>query len=185
MKELIDLAKARPGELNYATNGVGSTPHLTAALFTQTANINMVHIPYKGGAPATVDLIAGQVQLGFSPIASYLPHIKSGKLRALAVSSLHRSPALPQVPAIGETGLSGFEMNPWFGVLAPAGTPSQIIAKLNSEIVRYLRTPEAGQQLANLGVDPAYSTAPEFLAIMRSDLVKWRKVITNAGIRGE
>src|SRR5688572_23697467 len=130
VKELIALAKARPGVINYATPGVGSTPHLTAALFVSMANVKMVHIPYKGGAPAATDVAAGQVPVGFGPIPSLLPHIASGRLRGLAVTALQRSPMLPETPTVSEAGLSGFEMSPWFGVLAPAGTPPDVIAKL-------------------------------------------------------
>lgn len=185
VKELIAFAKARPGELNYATSGVGSTPHLTAALFLSMANIRMVHIPYKGGAPATTDLLAGQVPIGFAPISSMLPHIASGKLRGLAVSSLQRSPSLPNVPTVSEAGLAGFEMNPWFGVLAPAGTAPDIIAKLNAELVRILRSSDIVTQFGAQGVEPAHSTPEEFLALIRSDLQRWGRVISEAGIRGE
>ena len=185
VKELIAFAKTRPGVLSYATSGVGSTPHLTAALFTSMAGISMVHIPYKGGAQATTDLLAGQVPIGFAPIASVLPHVASGRLRGLAVSSLQRSPSLPNMPTVSEAGLTGFEMNPWFGVLAPAGTPAGLIAKLNSEFVRILRGPDIVAQFAEQGVEPAHSTPGEFAALIRSDLQKWGKVIEEAGIPRE
>ncbi|MDH3438876.1 MAG: tripartite tricarboxylate transporter substrate-binding protein, partial [Betaproteobacteria bacterium] len=185
MKELIAIAKRRPGELNYATSGVGSTPHLTAALFVSMSGVKMVHIPYKGGAPATIDLIAGEVPVGFSPIVSLLPHVRSGKVRALALSSLRRSPSLPDLPTIDESGLRGFEMNPWFGVLAPAGTPREIITKLNVEMVTFLRTPDAARLLATQGVDVAYSMPEDFRSVIRSDLAKWGKVIREAGITSQ
>ena len=185
VKELIALAKSRPGELNYATPGVGSTPHLTAALFVSMSGVRMVHIPYKGGAPATIDLLAGQVPVGFAPIASLAPQITSGRLRGLGVTSLQRSPSLPNVPTLSEAGLAGFEMNPWFGVLAPAAVPAEVIGKLNAELVRILRTPEIAQQFAAHGVEAAHSTAEEFVAVIRSDLQKWGKVIGEAGIKGE
>ncbi len=185
VQELVAFAKARPGVLSYATSGVGSTPHLTAALFTSMAGIRMVHIPYKGGAQATTDLLAGQVPLGFAPIASVLPHIAAGKLRGLAVSSLQRSPSLPAMPTVSEAGLPGFEMNPWFGVLAPAATPAGVIAKLNSELVRVLRGPDIVAQFQEQGVEPAHSTPGEFAALIGADLQKWGKVIEEAGIPRE
>ena len=183
--ELIALAKARPGQLNYATPGVGSTPHLTASLFVSMSGVRMVHIPYKGGAPATTDLLAGQVPIGFAPIATVAPHVTSGRLRGLAVTSLQRTPSLPNVPTVSESGLKGFEMNPWFGVLAPAATPPEIVTRLNTELVRILRTPEIAQQLALHGVDAAHSSSEEFVAVIRGDLQKWGKVIGEAGIKGE
>jgi len=185
VKELIALAKAKPGTLNYATPGVGSTPHLTAALFVSMAGVKMVHIPYKGGAPATIDLVAGQVPVGFAPIATALPHLASGRLRGLAMTGLQRSASLPGLPTVSEAGLRGFEMNPWFGVLAPAGTSSDIVAKLNQELVKILRSPEVATQLAAQGVEPAHSTPDEFLAVIKGDLQKWGKVISEAGIKGE
>ncbi len=185
VKDLIALAKSRPGSLDYATPGVGSTPHLTAALFVSMSGVKMVHIPYKGGAPATIDLVAGQVPIAFAPIATMLPQIAAGRVRALAVSSLQRSPSSPNVPTVSESGLAGFEMNPWFGILAPAGTPQDVIAKLNTELVRILRSPDMARQLAAQGVEPAYSTPEEFLAVIKSDLQKWGKVIREAGIKGE
>jgi tripartite-type tricarboxylate transporter receptor subunit TctC len=185
VKELIALAKARPGELNYATSGVGSTPHLTAALFTSMANIRMVHIPYKGGPPATTDVVAGQVPIGFAPIPSFLPHITSGRLRGLAVTGLERSPSLPSLLTVSEAGLPGFEMSPWFGVLAPAGTSAEIIGRLNAELVRILRSSDVATQFSAQGVEPAYSTPDEFLGVIKADLKKWGKVIAEAGIKGE
>jgi len=185
VKDLIALARAKPGALNYATPGVGSTPHLAAALFVSMTGVKMVHIPYKGGAPAATDLVAGQVPIGFAPIASLLPHIGSGRVRGLAVTGLQRSAALPNLPTVSEGGLGGFEMSPWFGVLAPAGTPADIVAKLNQELVKILRSPEVATQLAAQGVEPAHSTPDEFLAVIKGDLQKWGKVIGEAGIKGE
>jgi tripartite-type tricarboxylate transporter receptor subunit TctC len=181
----VALARSRPGQLNYATSGVGSTPHLAAALFLSLARVSMVHIPYKGSAPAAVDLLAGQVPIAFLPVSPLLPHIESGKMRALGVSGLQRSGLLASIPTVSESGLAGFEMNPWFGVLAPAGTPGAVIARLNAEIVRYLGTPEAAKQLAAQGADAAHGSAEEFAALIKSDLAKWGKVIQDNGIRGE
>jgi len=185
VKELVALARARPGTLDYATSGVGSTPHLAAALFLSLTKLNLVHIPYKGGAPAAVDLVAGQVPIAFLPVSPLLPHIEAGKVRALAVSSLQRSGMLPAVPTVSESGLQGFEMNPWFGILAPAGTPVAIIARLNTDITRFLATPEAVKQLTTQGADVGANSADEFLALIKSDLAKWGKVIQENGIRGE
>lgn len=185
VKELIAFLKARPGQLNYATPGVGSTPHLMASLFVQTTNLKMVHIPYKGSAPATVDLVAGQVPIGFSPIVTVLPHLTSGRLRGLAVSSLERVPSLPETPTVSEAGLPGFEMNPWFGIFAPAGTPQDVIGRLSTELMRILRSPEVASQFRAQGVEPAHATPDEFLTVIKSDLQKWGKVIREGGIKGE
>jgi tripartite-type tricarboxylate transporter receptor subunit TctC len=185
VRELLAFARTRPGELNYATSGVGSTPHLAAALFVAVTRIQLTHIPYKGSAPAVVDLIAGQVPILFTPISPLLPHIESGKARALAVSSLQRSPLLPTVPAAHESGAPGFEMNPWFGMLAPTGTPPEIVARLNAEVTHYLRTAEAAKQLAAQGADPGPVRIEEFVALIKSDLAKWGKVIRDNDIRNE
>ena len=185
VKELVALARARPGQLDYATSGVGSTPHLAAALFLSLARVNLVHIPYKGSAPAVVDVVAGQVPIAFLPVSPLLPHIEAGKLRALGVSSAQRSGLLATLPTVSESGLAGFEMNPWFGVLAPAGPPAAVIARLNGEIARYLATPEAVKQLAVQGADAAAGSTEEFIAVIKSDLAKWGKVIQENGIKGE
>ena len=183
--ELIALAKAKPGALSYATSGVGSTPHLTAALFSSMAGITMVHVPYKGGAQATTDLVAGQVPVGFAPIASVLSQIRAGRLRGLAISSLQRSPLLPAVPTASESGLAGFEMNPWFGVLAPAALPPALSSKLNQELVRFLREPELASALEHQGVEAAHCTPGDFAALIKSDLHKWQAVIQDARIPRE
>jgi tripartite-type tricarboxylate transporter receptor subunit TctC len=183
--ELIALARARPEQLNYGTPGVGSTPHLTAALFLSLAKIKLAHIPYKGSAPATIDLVAGQIPILFTPLSPLLPQIESGKVRAIGVSSLQRSPLLSGVPTIHESGLPGFEMNPWFSILAPAGTPREVVARLNAEVTRYLRTPEAAKQFAAQGADAAYSSSEELTALIKSDLSLWGKVIRENNIQGE
>lgn len=182
---LIALARARPEQLNYGTPGVGSTPHLTAALFLSLAKIKLVHIPYKGSAPATIDLVAGQIPILFTPVSPLLPQIEAGKVRAIGVSSLQRSPLLPSVPTISENGLPGFEMNPWFSMLAPAGTPRDVLARLNAEVTRFLRTPEAAKQFAVQGADAAYSSSEELTAVIKSDLALWGRVIRDNNIQGE
>jgi len=183
--QLIALARARPGQLNYASGGVGSTPHLSGALFASMARIRIVHVPYKGGALATVDLLAGQVELSFLGIPSSLAFVRDGKLRGLAVTGMQRSPELPDVPTVHEAGLPGYEVNPWYGMLAPAGTPRDIVARLNAEIARIVRLPEISRQFAAQGVEAAASTPEEFAAIIRADLAKWGKVIREIGVRGE
>lgn len=185
VKELVALARGRPGALSYATSGVGSTPHLAAALFLSLAKLDMLHIPYKGGAPAAVDVVAGQVPIAFLPVSPLLPHIDAGKVRALGVSSLQRSGLLAKVPTVAESGLAGFEMNPWFGVLAPNGTPGAIVARLNTEMVRHLSSADAAKQLLAQGADAAHSSSEEFSGVIKTDLAKWGKVIQDNGIRGE
>jgi tripartite-type tricarboxylate transporter receptor subunit TctC len=183
--ELIALAKARPGELNYASGGVGSTPHLSGALFARMAGINIVHVPYKGASPATTDLLAGQVQLSFLGIPSSLPLIKAGKLRGLAVTGMRRVHEVAEVPTVHESGLPGYDVNPWYGVLAPAGTPRDIVARLNTEISRVVRIAEVSRQFAAQGVETAVSTPAEYAGIIRTDFAKWGNVIREIGIRGE
>jgi tripartite-type tricarboxylate transporter receptor subunit TctC len=183
--QLIALARSRPGQLKYASGGVGSTPHLSGALFASMAHIRIVHIPYKGGALATVDLLAGQVELSFLGIPSSLSFIRDGKLRGLAVTGIQRSPELPGVPTVNEAGLPGYEVNPWYGVLAPAGAPRDIVARLNAEVARIVRVPEVSKQFAAQGVEAAVSTPEEFAAIIRADFAKWSKVIREIGIREE
>ena len=145
----------------------------------------MVHVPYKGGAQATTDLVAGQVPVGFAPIASVLSQIRAGRLRGLAISSLQRSPLLPAVPTASESGLAGFEMNPWFGVLAPAALPPALSSKLNQELVRFLRESELASALEHQGVEAAHCTSGEFAALIKSDLHKWQAVIQDARIPRE
>ena len=186
VKDLIALAPRAARESSTTPrSGVGSTAHLAGALFVSMARISMVHVPYKGGAPATVDLVAGQVSIAFLPVSPLIPHVAAGKVRALGVSSLQRSALLPEVATVSEAGLAGFEMNPWFGVLAPAGTPREIVARLNSEIARFLGTPEAAKQLHAQGADAAHGSPEDFLALIKSDLAKWGRVIQENGIRGE
>ena len=186
--QLVTLARTRPGQLDYGTSGVGSTPHLTAALMWSLARLKLVHIPYKGSTPATVDLVAGQIPVLVAPISALLPQIESGKVRALGVSSLQRSPQLPTVATVSESGvaeLAGFEMNPWFALLAPAGTAGDVVTRLNLVVTRYLRSPEAAKQFTSQGADVAFSSPDELLAIMKMDLSLWGKVIRANNIQGE
>jgi tripartite-type tricarboxylate transporter receptor subunit TctC len=181
-KELIALARARPGSLNYASSGNGSAPHLAGELLTMSTNTQMVHVPYKGGAPALTDVLAGQVQLLFSTVIQGLPHIKAGKLKAIAIASLKRSPALPQVATLDESGVSGYDVTNWFGVLAPGGTPAPILVKLNGEIVKHLQSPDLAQRLAAEGADPVGGSARDFERLIQRDIDKYTRIVKAAGI---
>lgn len=183
--ELVKLAKARPGQLNYASSGTGTAPHLSTEMFKSMAGINLVHIPYKGSPQAVTDLLGGQVALMFSPASTVLPHVKSGRLRALAVTTSARMPSLPELPTVAESGLPGFETVTWFGFLVPATTPREIVSKLNAEIVKVLAQPEARQQFATQGIDIIGGTPEQFAAYIRDDIVKWTRVIRESGARAE
>lgn len=185
VKELIALARARPGQLNYASAGNGNATHLAAELFKSLTKLNAVHVPYKGTGPALTDLIGGQVQFMFANLTAGLPHIKSGKLHALAVTGATRSPAAPDIPTMIESGVPGYTVTSWYGVLAPAGTSQEIINRLNSEIARVMRSPDMKGRLAGEGAEPTSSTPAEFAAFIKAEIEKWGKVIRGAGIRIE
>ena len=181
--ELIAYAKANPGKLNFASSGNGTSIHLSGELFKVMAGVQITHIPYKGSTPALQDLLAGQVQMMFDNLPPSLPQIKAGKLRALAVTSLTRAPALPDVPTLSESGLPGFEASSWFGILAPAGTPAPIVAKLNAEIAKYLATPEAKEKLAKQGANAAGGTPDDFAKHIAAETAKWAKVVKDSGAK--
>jgi len=184
VKELIDHAKAKPGALSFASGSTGSTGHLAGELFKTMAGVDMVHIPYKGAAPAMLDLLAGQTQLMFDNIANALPQIKAGKLRALAVTTLKRSPALPDLPTIDESGLRGFDLTTWFGVFLPAGMPKELVDKLNGEIVKALDSKELRERLTTMGAEPPSITVPaEFAAFVQREMVKYERVVKASGAR--
>jgi len=185
VKELIALAKARPGEINFASSGHGTPAHLAGELFNSMAGVKMVHVPYKGAAPALADLLGGQVQLMFSTMPPALPHVKDGKLRALAVTSLKRSRATPDLPTVDEAALPGFEANTWHGVVVPSGTPAAIVARLNREIVAILHLPDVVERLSAQGAEPVGSTPEEFAAYIRSETLKWAKVVRDSGAKAE
>ena len=185
VRELIALAKARPGELSYSSSGVGGTPHLSGELFNTMAGVKMVHVPYKGSAPAMADLLGGHVQLTFDNMLTVLPQVKAGKLRGLAVTLPSRSPLAPELPTVAESGLKGFEVKSWNGVVAPTGTPREIIARLNAEIVRILRQPDLREKFLVQGVELVPTTPEEFGAFIRQDIAKWAKVIALSGARPE
>lgn len=180
--EFIAYAKARPGRLNMGTPGVGTTGHLAGELFKAMAGVDLLHVPYRGSAPAVTDLIAGQVQMMIDAMVTTLPHIQSGKLRALGVSTLTRSPALPDLPTIAET-VPGYEAVIWFGVGVPRGTPQPIVMRLNREINAALASPKIVAQLAELGATPIIATPEEFGAFVKAETAKWQKVIETAGVK--
>jgi len=182
VQELIALAKAQPGKLSYGSSGAGNAGHLAGELFSGMAGITMVHIPYKGGAPAMIDLLAGQIQLIFSSAPTAVPQVKAGKIRGLAVTTARRSLILPELPTIAEAGLPGFEADNWYGVVTTMKTPRAVIDRLNTEVVRALHAPEVKQALLTQGLEVRTSTPQEFGAYMRSEFDKWAKVIKDAGI---
>lgn len=185
VKDLIRLAKARPGQINYASVGQGSPNHLGIEMLKAMAGIDMVHIPYKGTAPAITDLLAGQVSLMFNSMPSVLPQVKSGKLKGIAVGSAKRSPAAPEIPTVAEAGVPGFEYVTWYGLFAPAATPRDIVARLNTEVVRILADPELAQRFSSQGAEPS-STTPEQLAkFQRDEHERWKRVIQSAAIKLE
>jgi tripartite-type tricarboxylate transporter receptor subunit TctC len=185
VKDLIAMAKARPGQLLYASTGNGGSPHLAMELFKMQAKVDIVHIPYKGTPPAVTDLIAGQVSMMFANTLSVLPYVNSGRLRALAISSAKRSAAAPALPTIAETGMPGFEATTWFGMLAPAGTPREYLARLTSEIRKLVQNKAVADALIAQGADPIGSTAEEFQARIKADIDKWTRTIKAAGVRAE
>jgi tripartite-type tricarboxylate transporter receptor subunit TctC len=185
VKELIAIAKSRPGQLLYASPGNGTPPHLAAELFKSMAGIDIVHVPYKGNAQAMTDLIAGQESLSFPTGPSAMPHVHTKRLRALGVTSAKRATGLPDIPTIAEGGLPGYDASAWYGVLAPAGTPSPIVAKLQSEIHVAMRAPDIVDKLSAQGLEPAPNNADEFVRFIAAELAKWSKIIGAAGIKVE
>lgn len=185
VRELVAYAKAHPGKLNYASAGNGSLIHLTTELFKATTGIDIVHVPYKGMGATYTDMLAGRIQTAFPSIISVLPHVKSGKLRALGVTSRSRAPALPDTPSLQEAGIAGFEVTQWYGVVAPGKTPRALIARLEKEISTVLQLPEVGQRMAGDGSEPVGGTSAEFGAHIKAETSKWGEVIRRAGIRAD
>jgi len=185
VKELVALAKGRPGQLNFASSGTGTAPHLSGELFKALAGVNLVHIPYKGSPPAVTDLMAGEVALMFSPSSTVLPHVKSGRLRALAVTTASRLPSLPDLPTVAESGLKGYETITWFGFVAPAKTPQAIVARLNAEIVKVLALPEVRSPFAIQGIEVIGGTPEQFASYIRAEIEKWAQVIRLSGAKAD
>ncbi len=183
--DVIALAKAKPGELTYSSPGIGNGGHLSAELFAYMAGVSLLHIPYKGTAPATTALLAGEVSLGLSSIPTVLPHIRAGRLRALAVGNAARLPSLPEIPTIAESGVPGYEAFSWAGLIAPAGTPQEIVTRLNRELVQVLTQKELADQLANDGALATPSTPEELSAYIKSELAKWAAIVKLANIKPE
>ncbi|MCU4122187.1 Bug family tripartite tricarboxylate transporter substrate binding protein [Variovorax sp. N23] len=181
VKELIAYAKANPGKINFGSSGSGSSIHLSGELFKQMAGVDMQHVPYRGSAPAVSDLLGGQISIMFDNMPSAIAHVKGGKLRALAVTTAKRSPALPDVPTIAESGVPGYEATSWFGLLAPAGTPAPVIAKLNASILKALANPEVKKKLAEQGAEAAGEKPEQFAAFIVSETAKWGKVVKESG----
>jgi tripartite-type tricarboxylate transporter receptor subunit TctC len=184
VQELIAYARAKPGTLSFGSGSTGSTGHLAGELFKTEAGVDMVHIPYKGGAPAMQDLLAGQTQLMFDNLANALPQVKAGKLRALAVTTLKRAPSVPDLPTIAESGLPGFDLTTWFGIFVPAGTPPETVARFNAEIVKALASKELVDRLATMGTTPPENNTPErFAAFVRTEAAKYAQVVKSSGAR--
>jgi tripartite-type tricarboxylate transporter receptor subunit TctC len=183
VKQLIALAKSRPGAIDYASSGNGSAQHLFAALFTSMAGVKMNHVPYKGSAQATTDLIAGHIQVSVPGINNVLQHVKAERLRALGVTSTYRAAELPEVPTIAEAGVTGYEAILWLGIMAPGGTPASTIARLNSEITRILRQPEIKEGFARVGTDVLATDPQKFGALIKSEIDKWAKVVKETGVQ--
>ena len=181
VKELIALAKARPGQLTFGSGGNGGTPHLSGELFKSMANVNLVHIPYKGGGPSTAALIGGEISMTFNTLLTSINFVKAGRLRPIAVTGLSRSPILPDVPTISDSGVPGYESSTWYGLLAAAGTPRAIVSRLHTDMVRVLQAPDVKEQLVQQGADPVGNTPEQFAAIIKSDISKWATVIKVSG----
>lgn len=184
VKDLIALARSKPGQLNYASASTGGMPHLAGELFNTMTGVKMIHIPYKGAAPATTDLLAGQVQLMFNNMLSAMPQVKNGRLRAIAVTSTKRSAAAPELPSIAET-VPGYEASGWYAALAPAATPRELIAKINNDMNRIMKMPDVTQRLAGDGVEAVGTTPEQFGTYLRAEIAKWGKVVKASGAKAD
>lgn len=183
VKDLIALARAKPGALNYGSGGNGSAAHLATEYFKLLSKTDIQHIPYKGTAPAITDLISGQVSMAITGVPPLLPHVKSGRVRAIAVATSKRLPLLPELPTIAETGLPGYEATQWYGVLAPAATPKDIVTRLNAEIVKALQRPEVKERLASEAAEPVGNTPEQFQAFIKAEIARWAPVVKASGAR--
>jgi tripartite-type tricarboxylate transporter receptor subunit TctC len=185
VRELIALAKAKPGQLNYASAGVGSLQHLAAALFMNQAGIDVVHVPYKGGGPAMADVIAGQAQIVLPSLIQTMPYIKSGRLKCIATTGSKRSPAVPDIPTVAESGLPGYEAHNWWGMLAPAGTPAPVVARLHGALTEVIDSRETSRRFETEGAEAVHMSSQEFGRFISSELAKWAKVARDVGIKAE
>lgn len=183
VQELIALAKSKPGKLNFSSAGNGNSTHLAGELFKSMSGVEIVHVPYKGATPAEVGLMGGQVSLMFSSILSAMPHSKAGKMKALAVTSTKRSSVMPELPTVDETGLPGYDVNPWYGLFAPAGTPKDIVDKISREVVRTVQMPDVKKRFASLGADAAGNTPEQFASFIDAEIAKWDKVVKESGTK--
>ncbi len=183
LRELIALAKARPGQLNFASSGLGSSNQMAGELFKMMAGLNIVHVPYKGNAPALTDTIAGNVEMLFSGVPALLPHLQSGRLRAIAIGSLKRFTALPAVPTFDESGVKGYETSTWFGLMAPVKTPKDIVARLNAEVDKILKSPDLQTRFVHDGLEPIGGSQEDFDKFIRAEISKYAKVIKAAGLK--
>ena len=183
--DLIKLAKAEPGKINFGSTSPGGSPHMSAELVKMMASIDMTHVPYKGAAPMLTDLIGGQVQIGFDNLPSSIGFVKSGKVRALAVTTAKRWPGAPDIPTVAESGVPGYEVSGWFGLLAPAGTPKDILHKLQAAIADAVRSPAVSKQLQDLGAEPVANTPEVFAQEIKDDVEKWITVVKNTGVKME
>lgn len=183
--DLIKLAKAYPGQITYASAGIGTAPHMAGELFSYLAKVRFSHVPYKGGGPALADLMGGHVQLSFLNLATSLVYVKTGKVKGIAVTSAKRSRSAPQFPTIAESGVPGYELNEWNALFAPAGTPAEIIARLNAEVVKVMAASDVQERLVQLGADAASSTPEQLGNFLRGEVAKWSKVVKDMGIKAE
>jgi tripartite-type tricarboxylate transporter receptor subunit TctC len=185
VKEFIALAKSRPGQLNFASSGSGTTPHMSGELFKMLTGVDLVHVPYKGSAQALTDLMAGHVSVMWDNLPASMPHIKSGRLRPIAVTTAARYPGMPEIPTVAESGVPGYEASAWFGVMVPAGTAREVISRLNAEINRAVNLPDMRERFAQQGATPAPGTPEDFGAWIRSEIAKWAKVVKASGAKVE
>ena len=183
LQELLALAKAQPGKLNYGSTSLGGSPHMSAELLKMMAHVDMLHVPYKGAAPMLTDLMGGQVQVGFDNLPSTINFVRSGKVRAIAVTTAQRWPGAPEIPTVAESGVPGYEVSGWFGLLAPAGTPPAVLKTLQQAIAEAVKQPEVNKQMLDLGALPVANTPEAFAALVQADVAKWREVVKSTGVK--
>lgn len=183
LQELLALAKAQPGKLNYGSTSLGGSPHMSAELLKMMARVDMVHVPYKGAAPMLTDLMGGQVQIGFDNLPSTINFVRSGKVRAIAVTTPQRWPGAPDIPTVAESGLPGYEVSGWFGLLAPAGTPPAVLATIQQALAEAVKQPDVNKQMLDLGAQPVANTPDAFAKLIQADVAKWRDVVKTTGVK--